>query len=133
MVIGNTDQTNFEKGNHTSQDLILYTLFAGSSFLIIIHFLNMLIAIMGNTFAERTEVGPQVMIKDHLRFVMDNWILLRVAFPDIDKLEYIIAALNFNEEHDHESKMSDVKEDIQKIKNMIDTQFKKASNINKDS
>lgn len=50
-----------------------------STFLIITHFLNMLIAIMGNTFGERGEVQSQIMTRDHLRFVMDNFHLLPLA------------------------------------------------------
>ena len=48
--------------------------------IVVLHLLNMLIAIMGNTFAERTEVGDLIMTKDHLRFVMDNWELRKIAF-----------------------------------------------------
>lgn len=70
-----------------------------ASVVIILHFLNMLIAIMGNTFNERTEVGAQIMVRDHLRFVMDNWMLLNVAFPDKTSINYIIAALAINDEN----------------------------------
>ena len=57
----------------------------------------MLIAIMGNTFAERREVGPQVMVKDHLRFVMDNWLLMNIAFMDKARIKYIITAFTAND------------------------------------
>jgi hypothetical protein len=60
----------------------------------------MLIAIMGNSFGVRTEVGAQIMVRDHLRFVMDNWILLDVAFTDRSSINYIIAALSENEDQD---------------------------------
>jgi hypothetical protein len=79
MILGNTDTEGFAVGN-ASQYKILLTLFVFSCFTIIMHFLNMLIAIMGNTFAVRAEVGAQVMVKDHLRFVMDNWLLMNIAF-----------------------------------------------------
>lgn len=75
----------------------LNMLYAFTCFMIIIHFLNMLIAIMGNTFAERTEVGAQIMMKDHLRFVMDNWLLKDFAF-NLPKIKYIICAFNAEEE-----------------------------------
>lgn len=52
----------------------------------------MLIAIMGNTFGERNEVGPMIMSRDHLRFVIGNYHLIRIAFPRPDDLKYIISA-----------------------------------------
>ena len=79
FIIGNTDTSTFSVGDKQTE-LVLKALFVTSSIVIILHFLNMLIAIMGNTFAIRTEVGPQIMVRDHLRFVMDNWMMLNVAF-----------------------------------------------------
>jgi hypothetical protein len=58
MVIGNTDQSAFHHGHYASQDSILQAIFSVSAFIIIIHFLNLIIAIMGNTFGERTALGP---------------------------------------------------------------------------
>jgi hypothetical protein len=66
----------------------------------------MLIAIMGNTFSERTEVGAQIMVRDHLRFVMDNWMLLKVAFKDRDSINYIIAAMSAHEDSDENDLIS---------------------------
>lgn len=91
MILGNTDTEGFSAGNG-SQYSILLILFVLACFTIILHFLNMLIAIMGNTFAERSEVGAQIMTKDHLRFVMDNWLLMNIAFKDKSRIKYIIAA-----------------------------------------
>lgn len=63
-----------------SQKLWLQGLHFTANFLIVLHLLNMLIAIMGATYGTRDEVGHQIMKKDHLRFVMDNWILMHFAF-----------------------------------------------------
>ena len=52
---------------------MLYFLFCLAAFIILIHLLNMLIAIMGNSFIERSEVAHSIRVKDHLIFVMDNW------------------------------------------------------------
>ena len=59
----------------------------------LIHLLNMLIAIMGNTFAERSEVAEEIKSKDHLVFVLDNWHLLDKAFSNMQDARYIIAAM----------------------------------------
>lgn len=75
-----------------SQQLTLKIMFFSSTFLIITHFLNMLIAIMGNTFGVRAEVQSQIMTRDHLRFVVDNFHLLPLAIPDKSTLKYIITS-----------------------------------------
>jgi len=56
MIIGNTDVEAFGYGNGT-EAVYLYILFIGSSFFILIHLLNMLIAIMGETFNKRSDVS----------------------------------------------------------------------------
>lgn len=97
MIIGNTDTSTFSVGDRQTE-VSLKILFVISCIVIILHFLNMLIAIMGNTFGERTEVGAQIMVRDHLRFVMDNWMLLGVAFPDKSNINYIIAAMSASDD-----------------------------------
>ena len=89
--MGETNTDGFSVGDGTQYPILL-TLFVFACVTIILHFLNMLIAIMGNTFAERAEVGAQIMTKDHLRFVMDNWLLMNIAFRDKSRIKYIIAA-----------------------------------------
>ena len=62
--------------------------------------LNMLIAIMGNTFSQRNEVADQIKMKDHLGFVIDNWYLMSYALGDTKQIKYIITAFHANEEED---------------------------------
>ena len=90
FALGGPDSDAFGLGDG-GMEMQLNMLYAFTCFMIIIHFMNMLIAIMGNTFAERSEVADQIMIKDHLRFVMDNWLLKDLAF-DLPKIKYIICA-----------------------------------------
>ena len=59
-----------------------------------IHLMNMLIAIMGDTYAIRNEVQEEIKYQDHLNFVLDNWFLIRYAFPKIDKIKYIVAGFS---------------------------------------
>lgn len=55
--------------------------------------LNMLIAIMGNTFAERSLYAEEIKLKDHLNFVMTNWHLKKYAFGNnIHQVRYIVTA-----------------------------------------
>lgn len=86
MVLGVFDVVPFEFGESQEAEF-LYFLFIIASFVIMIHLLNMLIAIMGNTFAERHEVAEQIKYKDHLNFVLDNWFILDRAFGgDLSKV-----------------------------------------------
>jgi len=78
MVIGNSDVNSFDLGKK-SQAGILYTLHSFTAFIIMIHLLNMLVAIMGNTFAERSSIIDKIFYRDHLTFVLDNWYLIRTV------------------------------------------------------
>ena len=113
MIIGNTDIVGYDYGEK-SQYYVLISLFFISTFIIILHFLNMLIAIMGNTYAERREVGELTMVKDHLRFVMDNWLLMNIAFRDKERLKYIVCAFQANDD-DAESEIPEIKEKLSEI------------------
>ena len=62
----------FWLGNQENE-YILVLLFVVTAFIMIVHMLNMLIAIMGNTYIERSPVAKYIRIRDHLRFVMENW------------------------------------------------------------
>ena len=98
MMIGNSDIAGFELGDKT-QAKWLFALHTVTVFIIMIHFLNMMIAIMGNTFAERSAVIDRVYYRDHLTFVLDNWFLIKSAFRGkISDVKYIIAALSLKEE-----------------------------------
>jgi hypothetical protein len=76
--------------------------------LMLIHLLNMLVAIMGNTFAERSLVAEEIKLKDHLVFVMDNWHLLNRAFDNIQDARFIIAAFYNKMDHDSDKEIVDM-------------------------
>ena len=68
----------------------------------IIHLLNMLIAIMGETFGNCKEVGPLVKIRDHLAFILDNWYLNNLAIPEKKSLVFIVTAFLVKSETDND-------------------------------
>ena len=84
----------FELGDNPSQGIYLNALFALAIFIIMILLLNMLIAIMGNTFAIGNESLEQQKYREHLRFVVDNWFLRELAFSDIQSVKYIVTAFS---------------------------------------
>jgi hypothetical protein len=54
--------------------------------------LNMLIAIMGNTYIRRSAIASQTRMRDHLFFIVENWHLTSYSFKNKDQLKYIITA-----------------------------------------
>jgi len=96
-MIGNSYVGSFELGEG-SQKYILYLLHILSAFIIQIHMLNMLIAIMGDIFSKRSEEITKIYYRDHLGFVLDNWHLVWRAFgEDIKDVKYFVAALAVND------------------------------------
>ena len=55
--LGNADDKVYFYGKSPDEKYFLYLLFIISTFMIMLHLLNMLIAIMGNTQTERNEVA----------------------------------------------------------------------------
>jgi len=93
MMLGNTGWDSYTLGE-SSQTAVLEALHFITTFVIMIHLLNMLIAIMGDTFARRSEVQNETSLKDHLSFVLDNWVIVRQMNRKSEKLRYIITAFN---------------------------------------
>jgi hypothetical protein len=77
----------FRKMNSTSDYgyhgmYVIHALFVVTTFMTIIHLKNMLVAIMGQTFSDRNPVKDQIRIKNHLKFIINNWYLHYIAFSD---------------------------------------------------
>ena len=111
MVLGDFSTSNFNFGNG-SQSTILHILFSMVSFLMTVHLLNMLIAIMGNTFNARVEIEAEIQLRHHLRFIMDNWNLKDNVFYDKKQIKYLIAAFYFNEPNDQSLALKEVKDEM---------------------
>jgi len=117
------DNSPFSYGD-AKQEMFLEGIFFFANFLIVLHLLNMLIAIMGSTYGNREAVGAQIMKRDHLRFVMDNWILLHFAFfKQLHNLEFLIAALPLDDAGDEEVNLADFYAEFKTLVKSIDNQF----------
>ena len=99
LSLGELGVDQFEKGEGT-QTPYLWILFLIASFTLIVHMLNMLIAIMGETFAKSNEIEYQTKLKKKLQFVIDNWYKNALG-DDMNKICYIITCI-YNEEDDEE-------------------------------
>ena len=89
----------------------LIILFLGMSFFMCIHMLNMLIAIMGETFASNNETKKMQNLRSHLRFVMDNWWIDPIK--DKHKIKYLITAFLKDDAEDEIEILSELKEFMQ--------------------
>ena len=111
MLIGETDMDAFSVGDGR-MSILLQIVFWVACFIILIHLLNMLIAIMGNTFSVGNESLEQQKYKQHLRFVVDNWFMRRFAFENIRSVKYIIAAFSACEDDNHDPLVEEIKDEI---------------------
>jgi hypothetical protein len=55
-----------------------------------IHLLNFLIAIMGQTFSDNNDVKELDTLRSHLRFVLSNWWMDPI--PNKERTQYLITA-----------------------------------------
>jgi len=131
MWVGNVDNSGFGVGNHPSQYWPLAIVWIIAILLIIVHFMNMLIAIMGNTFGERTEVGAQIMLRDHLRFVIDNWVLMKFINPQ--DLKYIVCAFQAYEDTNDKEDITQIKDSLNTMMTSMNDQFKKNAIMNRNT
>ena len=111
MILGETDQAGFSSG-HGSMDFLLHLLFWSAAFIIMLHLLNMLIAIMGNTFDVGNQSAEQQKYREHLRFVVDNWFMRKLAFREIHKVKYIITAFSALEHENDDQAIFEMREEI---------------------
>ena len=114
MTLGAFDTSLFFLGNN-NMGKVLYILFLTASFTQNIHLLNMLIAIMGNTFGERTEVSNLIQVRDHLKFVIDNWHMNDTSFKNKSKIKYIITAFNQDEKEVEEGPIEELRTYFQTV------------------
>ena len=79
MLLGEASSDGFQVGKG-SQFIVLTILYGITTFIIMIHLLNMLIAVMGNTFTQRAEIAVELNYQNHLRFIRYNWHLIDFFF-----------------------------------------------------
>mmetsp|Transcript_9402 Transcript_9402/g.14356 ORF Transcript_9402/g.14356 Transcript_9402/m.14356 type:complete len:126 (+) Transcript_9402:6161-6538(+) len=75
---------------------MLLILFFSLSFFMCIHLLNMLIAIMGESFAQNAENKEAKKKMSQLAFVVDNWWIDPIK--NKDKIVYIVAAFQIKDD-----------------------------------
>ena len=93
-ALGDTDTGVFTTGEDPKSGLILWLLFVLMSFILAVHLLNMLIAIMGETFASNKEDEKPNRVREHLRFILYNWPLDPLKDQkESGQINYLISAM----------------------------------------
>jgi hypothetical protein len=101
LGLGDFNTDDYDMGDGSSSN-ILWLFFILSSFILLIHLLNMLIAIMGETFGQNNEIKKKTQIRNHLRFVLDNsWM---DPIKNKQKVTYLITSY-LSKEDNHESEV----------------------------
>lgn len=91
ILLGDANPEAFELGNK-SQFPWLTIMYIITTFIIMIHLLNMLIAVMGNTFNERAAIANELFYQNQLRFVRNQWHLINLNFNKLRQIKFLIAA-----------------------------------------
>jgi hypothetical protein len=108
-----------------SQVYILWAIFLFSTFVLILHLMNMLIGIMTATFAETSVIADQRRTKEHLKYILDNdWMNSADALPykSEKNISYLVTAF-MNEEDE---------EDVEIIKDILVDTKEMRIGINKE-
>ena len=92
---------------------VLIFLFMFMSFFMCIHLLNMLIAMMGESFTKNNEEGDAKKKMSQLDFVVDNWYINPIE--NKDKIVYIIAARLISSESDSDERFDALEGKLQNI------------------
>jgi hypothetical protein len=97
LCLGQVDFiSDFSTGEKHSHTYVLWLVFVMASFGLVTHMLNMLIGIMGDSRSKYREIETQMIFKNKLKFVINNWYLKAIG-DDKEKINYLVAAI-FSEE-----------------------------------
>ena len=66
-------EVQFSVGFQKSQAVPLWIVFVMASFVLVTHMLNMLIGIMGDSRSKYREIETQMILKNKLKFIIENW------------------------------------------------------------
>ena len=117
-------ELGYELGDDLYDRIMLWILFWLAAFLLLIHLLNMLIAIMGESFSNDNSIRDILMSKSHLQFVLDNkWL---DALVEKDKIIYLITGFLSEKEqeeieilHELKTHLHDIKMSFKKDMNQV--------------
>lgn len=112
------DDNLFAITDSTWTQAILWALFVLATFLVLIHMLNMLIAVMTETFTVNNENEQATRLKEHLRFVVDNWWTLKKldAEENRGQVNYLIAAWAYEEDEEEVEILKELQDEVNEMR-----------------
>jgi len=78
--------------------------------------MNMLVAIMGDTFIKNSYVETQLLLKGKLKFVVDNWWIKTAMGDEKHRIKYIISALISENEDDGNDIVNQLQNEFEQLK-----------------
>lgn len=78
-----------------------------------VHLLNMLIAVMGQSFDKNAEIADSNRKISQLEFVVNNWWIHPIH--DKNKIIYFVAAFNVNDEDHEDDKLDAIVDTLKEI------------------
>lgn len=124
---GYTDFLDDKSANKTHLSFFFYLFWYISGFLLQIHFLNMLIAIMGETFSKNNETKHISFIKSHLQFVLDNW--YQDPIKDKHRINYLITAFVKDDENEDSEVLKEMIKNQQQVEELIEDKFQDLNDL----
>jgi uncharacterized protein YhhL (DUF1145 family) len=112
LALGEFNLDDYTIGNDYFTTSLLWLLFILATFILLIHLLNMLIAIMGETFTDNNQVKHMQQHKSRLNFVLDNLYIDPIRKKK--KIKYIVTAKIFEDE-DEDNIISEIKETLDRF------------------
>lgn len=100
-----------------SQVYILWAIFLFSTFVLILHLMNMLIGIMTATFAENSVIADQRRTKEHLQYILDNdWMNEALPYKQERNISYLVTAFMNEEDEEDVEIIKDILEDTKEMR-----------------
>lgn len=107
------DDNMFDISDNIVTQIILWVLFVAATFLVLIHMLNMLIAVMTETFTVNNENKQETRLKEHLQFVVDNWFTLKTKTNSKSTYaNYLVAAWAYEEDEEEVEILKDLQDEV---------------------
>ena len=116
-----------EAYKNAGDDMIVWIVFVATTFITQITFLNMLIAIMGDTFARVSEVKDQSALSEKIKILADYVIVVKNSRLDQDKYLFSIspAQLGTDEQSNWEGSVTQMKKALDMITTKMQNNFTK--------
>jgi len=104
LCLGNPETEGYFVGEGGEKPYAV-AFFVLASFILLVHLLNMLIAIMSDEFEKNNEMRSKIKIQEQLRFILDKWVYRSKVLGDVSEVKYVVVATILEEDQKEESSL----------------------------